>query len=68
VDSLKSTSAATRSLLPCRFVVGVLSADPTELLVLHTTCLLLLILRGGVVAVLALRAFQRNNVSHSVLR
>ena len=46
------------------FVRGVLPAEPAELLVLHPARLFLLVLRRRVVPVLALRAFQRDDVSH----
>ena len=49
------------------FMRGMLAAPAAILLVLDPSRLLLLVLRGRVVAAFALSAFECYNVSHSVL-
>ena len=41
-----------------------LAAEPAILLVLDASGLFLLVLGGGIIAVFAIGAFQRNDVSH----
>jgi hypothetical protein len=53
-----------RSLLFCLFVIRVLPARTAELSGLHTFGVLLLIFRGGVIAIFALTTLQSNDFAH----
>ena len=66
MNARRDTSRRGVSRLPRLLVGRVLAAVPAELLVLNPPRLFLLVLRGRVVAPLAVGAFQRNDVSHGV--
>ena len=64
-SAITNAGAATpRERSPGLFVSGVLPAEPTVLLILHPSRLFLLVLRRGVIASLAISAFQCYDVSH----